>query len=104
MAATAIAKSPSCCARPAGWSTTGGSSGSGDARAEDPKIPARQPKRTRLWLSDGSCIRLRPEHPNHLWSSEFLEERTQEGGKLRLLNIIDEFTHECLATRVARRL
>src|SRR5690348_9307113 len=68
------------------------------------KVPARQPKRARLWLNDGSCMRLRAERPNHVWSYDFLEERTHEGRKLRLLNIIDEFTHECLAIRVSRRL
>jgi integrase-like protein/helix-turn-helix protein len=73
-------------------------------RREGLKVPARQPKRARLWLSDGSCIRLRAERPNHVWSYDFLEERTHDGRKLRLLNIIDEFTHECLAIRVSRRL
>jgi putative transposase len=73
-------------------------------RREGLKVPARQPKRARLWLNDGSCIRLRAERPNHVWSYDFLEERTHEGRKLRLLNIIDEFTHECLAIRVSRRL
>jgi transposase InsO family protein len=73
-------------------------------RREGLKVPVRQPKRARLWLNDGSCIRLRAEHPNHVWSYDFLEERTHEGRKLRLLNIIDEFTHECLAIRVSRRL
>jgi putative transposase len=57
-----------------------------------------------LWLSDGSCIRLRAERPNHVWSYDFVEERTHDRRKIRLLNIIDEFTHECLAIRVARRL
>ena len=73
-------------------------------RREGLKVPARQPKRGRLWLSDGSCIRLRAERPNHVWSYDFLEERTHDGRKIRLLNIIDEFTHECLAIRVSRRL
>jgi len=73
-------------------------------RREGLKVPARQPKRARLWLNDGSCIRLRAERPNHVWSYDFLEERTHDGRKLRLLNIIDEFTHECLAIRVSRRL
>src|SRR6185437_13782041 len=73
-------------------------------RREGLKVPARQPKRARLWLNDGSCMRLRAERPNHVWSYDFLEERTHEGRKLRLLNIIDEFTHECLAIRVSRRL
>jgi putative transposase len=73
-------------------------------RREGLKVPARQPKRARLWLNDGSCIRLRAERPNHVWSYDFLEERTHDGRKIRLLNIIDEFTHECLAIRVSRRL
>jgi putative transposase len=73
-------------------------------RREGLKVPARQPKRGRLWLSDGSCIRLRAEHRNHVWSYDFVEDRTHNGRKIRMLNIIDEFTHECLAIRVARRL
>ena len=73
-------------------------------RREGLKVPARQPKRSRLWLNDGSCIRLRAEHRNHVWSYDFLEDRTHDGRRIRMLNIIDEFTHECLAIRVARRL
>jgi len=73
-------------------------------RREGLKVPTRQPKRARLWLNDGSCIRLRAERPNHVWSYDFLEERTHDGRKIRLLNVIDEFTHECLFIRVARRL
>ena len=73
-------------------------------RREGLKVPRKQPKRARLWLTDGSCIRLRAEYPNHVWSYDFVEDRTHEGRKLRLLNIIDEFTHECLAIRVARKL
>jgi putative transposase len=73
-------------------------------RQEGLKVPAKQPKRSRLWLSDGSCIRLRPEHPNHVWSYDFVETRTHDGRKIRMLNVIDEFTRECLAIRVARKL
>lgn len=73
-------------------------------RREGLKVPARQPKRARLWLNDGSCIRLRAERPNHVWSYDFVEERTHDGRKFRMLNVIDEFTHECLAIRVSRRL
>ena len=73
-------------------------------RREGLKVPRKQPKRGRLWLTDGSCIRLRAEYPNHVWSYDFVEDRSHEGRKLRLLNIIDEFTHECLAIRVARKL
>jgi putative transposase len=73
-------------------------------RREGLKVPERQPKRSRLWLEDGSCIRLRAERPNHVWSYDFVEDRTHDGRKYRMLNVIDEFTHECLAIRVARRL
>jgi len=67
-------------------------------------VPRKQPKRGRLWLTDGSCIRLRPEHRNHVWSYDFVEDRTHDRRRFRMLNVIDEFTHECLAIRVARKL
>ena len=73
-------------------------------RREDLKVPAKQPKLGRLWLNDGSCVRLRPERANHVWSYYFVEDRTHNGRKFRMLNVIDEFTHECLAIRVARKL
>ena len=73
-------------------------------RLEGLKVPQKQPKRSRLWLNDGSCIRLRPERPNHVWSYDFVEDRTHNGRKYRMLNIIDEFTRECLAIRVNRKL
>ena len=73
-------------------------------RREGLKVPAKQPKRGRLWLAEGSCIRLRPERRNHVWSYDFVEDRTHDGRKYRMLNMIDEFTRECLAIRVARRL
>ena len=73
-------------------------------RREGLKVPARQPKRGRLWLNDGSCVRLRAECRNHVWSYDFVEDRTHDGRKYRMLNIVDEFTHECLSIRVARRL
>jgi len=73
-------------------------------RREGLKVPSKQPKRGRLWLTDGSCIRLRAERRNHVWSYDFLEDRTHDGRKYRMLNIVDEFTHECLAIRIARRL
>jgi len=73
-------------------------------RKEGLKVPQKQPKRARLWLSDGSCIRLRPEYKDHVWSYDFMEERTANGRKFRTLNIIDEFSRECLAIKVNRRL
>ena len=73
-------------------------------RAEGLKVPKRQPKRGRLWLADGSCIRLRPEHKNHVWAYDFVSETTHDGRKLRLLTVVDEYSRECLAIRVARRM
>ena len=73
-------------------------------RREGLKVPSKQPKRGRLWLNDGSCIRLRAERANHVWSYDFVEDRTHDGRKYRMLNIVDEFTHECLAIRIDRRL
>ena len=67
-------------------------------------MPKKQKPRGRLWLNDGSCIRLRPERRNHVWSYDFVEDRTHDGRKYRMLNVLDEFTHECLAIRVARKL
>lgn len=73
-------------------------------RREGLKVPSKQPKRGRLWLNYGSCIRLRPEYPNHVWSYDFLEDRTHDGRKYRMLNVIDEFTRECLANQIKRNL
>ena len=73
-------------------------------RREGLKVPAKQPKRGRLWLNDGSCVRLRAEHRNHVWSYDFVEDRTHDGRKYRMLNVIDEFTHECLAICIERSL
>jgi putative transposase len=73
-------------------------------RREGLKVPARQPKRDRLWLADGSCIRLRPERPGQVWAYDFVEDRTRDARKFRMLCVVDEFTREALAIRVARRL
>lgn len=67
-------------------------------------MPRKQPKRGRLWLNDGSCIRLRPQWKNHVWSYDFVEDRTHDNRKIRMLTIIDEFTRESLAIVVARYL
>ncbi|MBB3951012.1 transposase InsO family protein [Aureimonas jatrophae] len=73
-------------------------------RQEGLKVPARQPKKGRLWSNDGSCVRLRPERPNHVWYYDFVEGRTHNGRKFRMLNLIDQFTRECLAIRIDRKL
>jgi transposase InsO family protein len=73
-------------------------------RREGLKVPSKQPKRRRLWLNDGSCVRLRASGKNHVWSYDFVHSRTHDGRAFRILNIIDEYTRECLAIKVARRL
>lgn len=73
-------------------------------RQEGLKVPRRQPKRRRLWWNDGSCVRLRAEHANHVWSYDFVHDRTHDGRSLRFLTIVDEYTRECLAIDVGRRM
>jgi transposase InsO family protein len=73
-------------------------------RREGLKVPQKQPKRARLWLNDGSCIRLRATHPKHVWSYDFVMDRTHDGKSFRMLTVIDEYTHECLAIKTKRRL
>ncbi len=73
-------------------------------RQEGLKALRRQPKRRRLWLNDGSCIRLRPEYPDHVWSYDFVLHHTSDGRKFRLLTPIDEYTRQCLAIDIGRSL
>ncbi len=73
-------------------------------RREGLKVPQKQPKRGRLWRGDGSCVRLKPEHPNHVWSYDFVHHRTDDGRAFRTLNIIDEHSREALMIRVRRKL
>ena len=73
-------------------------------RREGLRVPPKQPKRGRLWLNDGSCIRLRPEYRNHVWSYDFVTARTHEGRAFRMLNILDEYTRECLNITVERKI
>jgi len=73
-------------------------------RREKLNVPQKQHPRARLWLNDGSCIRLRPEHANHVWSYDFVSGMTHDGRVIRMLTLVDEYTRECLAIRVARRL
>ena len=68
------------------------------------KVPQKQPKRGRLWLNDGSCVRLRPERKDHVWAYDFVSSRTHDGVPFRMLTIVDEFTRECLAIDVSRKL
>jgi putative transposase len=73
-------------------------------RKEGLKVPRKQPKRSRLWFNDGSCLRLRPENKDHVWSYDFIIDRTADGRALKILNIIDEYTRECLAILIAHNI
>jgi len=73
-------------------------------RREGLKVPAKQRPRGRLWLENGSCVRLRPERADHVWSYDFVSAMTHDGRTLRILTLIDEYTRECLALRAERRL
>ena len=73
-------------------------------RREGLKVPQKQPKRGRLWLNDGSCIRLRPQRKDHVWSYDMVAARTTDGRPLRFLAILDEYSRECLSLTVARRI
>ena len=68
------------------------------------KVPKKQPKRGRLWLNDGSCVRLRPQYRGHVWSYDFVADRTHDGKAFRMLTVIDEHSRECLAIHVQRQL
>ena len=89
--------------REAGWSVSDGRV-ERLWRREGLKVPAKQPKKGRLWLNDGSCIRLRPEYRDHVWSYDFVHCRTDDGKVFRTLNILDEHSRECLAIKVKRKL
>lgn len=89
--------------REAGWSVSDGRI-ERLWRREGLKVPHKQPKKGRLWRNDGSCVRLRPEYRNHVWSYDFVHCRTDDGKVFRTLNIIDEHSRECLAIKVKRKL
>ncbi len=77
--------------------------GPGIWRREGLKVPQKQKPRGRLWFNDGSCVRLRPEHANHVWSYDFVSAKTHDGRAVRMLNLIDEHSRECLMIRSERR-
>ncbi|QNN21834.1 IS3 family transposase [Planctomycetales bacterium ZRK34] len=72
-------------------------------KQEHLQVPQKQHKKRRLpGVNDNSRIRHRPEYRNHVWSYDFVTDRTEDGRQLKLLVVIDEFTRECLALEVAR--
>jgi len=68
------------------------------------KVPVKQPKKGRLWLNDGSCVRLRPSWKHHVWAYDFVHDRTKDGRAFRMLTVIDEYSRECLAIVTKRKL
>jgi putative transposase len=73
-------------------------------RLEGLKVPQKQPKRKRLWLNDGSCVRMRPQFEDHLWSYDFVATRIHDVRPIRMLTVIDEYSRECLAIKIGRQL
>jgi transposase InsO family protein len=73
-------------------------------KTEGLKVPKKQPKRGRLWLNEGSCVRLRPEHKDHVWSYDFVTARASDGRIFKMLTLIDEYTRECLAILMERHI
>ena len=73
-------------------------------KQEGLKVPRKQPKRRRLWLNDGSCLRLRPLYRNHVWSYDFVADRTSDGRPIRMLTIIDEYSRKCLSIHIQRQI
>ena len=73
-------------------------------REEGLRVPQKQQKRGRLYFNDGSCIRLRPLHKNHVWSYDFVQDRLCNGKKIRMLTVIDEYTRKCLKIKVGYKL
>lgn len=66
-------------------------------------MPKTPPKRGRLRLNDGSCVRLRPERRGHVWAYDFVQARTHDGQPFRIPAAVDEDTREGLALDVDRK-
>lgn len=64
------------------------------------KVPVKQVKRRRMGSGENSCAVRRAEHQDHVWSYDFLMDRTEDGRQLKLLPVVDEYTRECLAIEV----
>lgn len=90
--------------RNAGWQQASAQRVKRIWREEGLKVPAKQPARARLWLNNGNCVRLKPEHINHVWSYDFVSVRDAQGRPMRLLTLIDEFSRRCLGVACARRM
>ena len=71
-------------------------------KAEGLQIRKKQRKRRRLGTGANACDRRRPEHKDHVWAYDFVTDRTEAGGQLRMLTVVDEYTRECLTIEVNR--
>ena len=72
-------------------------------RREGLKVPRKKRKKRHLGDSRGGIFRRKATHPNHVWSIDFIFDRTVNGRPLKILSLIDEFTRECIALDVQRR-
>ena len=73
-------------------------------RREGLKVPQKSRKKRHLGHSGNSCVRLRPEHADHVWAWDFIFDRTAGGRSLKWLSMVDEYTRECLALVAARSI
>jgi len=71
-------------------------------RREGFKVPRKARKKRRLGHSGNSCVRRRAERPDHVWTWDFIHDRTTTGQPLKWFAITDEYTRECLALEVDR--
>ncbi len=68
------------------------------------KVPQKQRKRRRLGVGENGCTRRRAERPDHVWSYDFVMDQTEDGRRLKMLVVVDEYTRECLCIRVERSI
>jgi putative transposase len=73
-------------------------------RREGLKVPVKKRKKRRLGKSENGCVHRRAEHRDHVWCWDFVFDHTTSGSQLKWLSIVDEYTRECLALKVARSI
>jgi transposase InsO family protein len=75
-------------------------------REEGLKVPQKQRKRQRLAEggSENGCTRRRAEHKDHVWSYDFVMDRTEDRRTLKMMPVVDEYSRECLCIEVERSI
>ncbi len=75
-------------------------------READLKVPRMQHKKRRLLLgsSENGCARKRAERINHVWSYDFAMDQTEDGRRLKVMPVVDEYSRECLALGMERSI